>query len=205
MCRGTGFRRIDRNFVTRCSCRVAAARASPAQSVLSEIPRGTRRAALESLRVDTPERAHLVNSLDEMMSVRPRLDLYFCGPTGTGKTYCAVAIARELSPAGFLFALAEDIGVHLRYPSAEKVSKIVTPAVLVVDDLGADARNDSQRRALTRIYEARHNADRRTITTSNLTFEQLAVHFRDERLMSRIRGVAEVFTFTGRDRRRRKP
>ena len=195
---------MRRSYVERCKCVAPEIAASRAKGPLSEIPRGARHATLERIAVDTPERSRLVTSLDDLMQVRPAVDLYFAGPTGTGKTYCAVAIARALAPEGFLFALAEDIGAHLRYTSTDKVARVVDPEVLVVDDLGADARSDSQRRALTRIYEARHNADRRTITTSNLSFDRLATHFRDERLMSRIRGVAAVFSFTGRDRRRRR-
>jgi len=199
-CGGSGFERVEHNTVRRCGC-VAVAAAPQSAAPISQIPRGARDAALELVHVDTPERQRLVASLDDWASVRPPRDLYFHGPTGTGKTYVAVAIARALAPEGFLFALAEDVGDLLRYSSAEKLARVATPELLVLDDLGADKGGAAQRRALTRMIEARHNADLRTITTSNLSYEQLADHFDDYRLMSRLRGSADAYAFSGRDRR----
>ena len=49
------------------------------------------------------------------------------------------------------------------------------------------------------LYEARHDAGRRTVWTSNKTPSQIGVFMGDDRLSSRIAGRCEVVALEGRD------
>ncbi len=71
----------------------------------------------------------------------------------------------------------------------------------MLDDLGAerDAATDYTRRTLLMLYEARHDAGRRTVWTSNKTPGEVGAFMGDDRLASRIAGRCRVVELTGRD------
>ena len=84
---------------------------------------------------------------------------------------------------------------------AEEFNRLTAAKLLVLDDLGAerDAATDYTRRTLLMLYEARHDAGRRTIWTSNKTPSEVGAFMGDDRLASRIAGRCRVVELAGRD------
>lgn len=137
-------------------------------------------------------------------------DLYVCGGVGGGKTRLACAIANEWhrSGKGAMFIRA-PLMLHQLQPGrqdddrAEFESRLFHTPLLVIDDLGAerDQATDFTRRTLLMIYEARHDARRRTIFTSNKSLQELGDMQEDDRLSSRIAGRCDVVRLTTPDQR----
>ena len=135
-------------------------------------------------------------------------DLLLCGPVGTGKTRLACTVLNEawqLGERSVAFARVPLLLYRLRpqvpSESSETFDRLVAVTLLVLDDLGAerDAATDYTRRTLLMLYEARHDAGRRTVWTSNKRPSDIAVFMGDDRLSSRLVGRCEVVGLDGRD------
>ena len=83
----------------------------------------------------------------------------------------------------------------------ETFDRLAAARLLVLDDLGAEreAATDYTRRTLLMLYEARHDAGRRTVWTSNKTPGEVGAFMGDDRLASRIAGRCRVVELAGRD------
>lgn len=127
-------------------------------------------------------------------------DLYLSGPVGCGKSRLAASLANETVALGSTAAFADVSGLIDRARAAEFDADKLDPLVqvkavdvLILDDVGAvEKASDYTLRVLLGIVNDRMANRRRTIWTSNLTLDQLAAHMQDERIASRIAGVAEV-------------
>ena len=99
------------------------------------------------------------------------------GPTGTGKSYLACALAQQACRSGFRavyrrmprlveeFALAHADGTYTRL-----LGRLAKADVLVIDDWGIAPLRDQERRDMLEIVEDRHGG-RSTIITSQLPVE----------------------------------
>lgn len=126
------------------------------------------------------------------------------GPPGTGKTQAAALLVKAAIHAGF-HARMENIGrvameVRAGYDGqgqteAGAVTRLSMPELLVLDDIGAGEAGDGklEKRILYFVTEARQNARRSTIVTSNLTAKQ-ASEFLGQRIMNRLMPL-ETFNF----------
>jgi DNA replication protein DnaC len=145
--------------------------------------------------------------------IRAGHSLILCGSPGTGKTQAAVLLARAAIEAGHTAAVANigRIGMEIRAgydapggtTESGETRRLSDVDLLVLDDLGAGEAGDAkiERRLLYFIAEARQNARRVTIATSNLTATEL-VDFVGERVFNRFM-PAEVMPFNhGRNFRR---
>ena len=96
---------------------------------------------------------------------------------------------------------------HQAAEGTETFDRLAAARLLVLDDLGAEraAATDYTRRTLLMLYEARHDAGKRTVWTSNKTPGEIAVFMGDDRLSSRIAGRCRVVELAGRDWRLRGP
>ena len=90
---------------------------------------------------------------------------------------------------------------HAAVEGTETFGRLAAARLLVLDDLGAerDAVTDDTRRTLLMLYEARHDAGRRTVWTSNKAPSEIAAFMGDDRLSSRIAGRCRVIELEGRD------
>ncbi|NLZ95925.1 MAG: ATP-binding protein [Bacteroidales bacterium] len=141
-------------------------------------------------------------------------NLYFFGPTGTGKTFMAKSIGIELLKAGFsvlylsatsLFPIIQQyrLNIDRNGVSSEQAYKnLITSNLLILDDLGTEPFSDSKYAELLTLLELRKAQDvnnvAKTIVSSNLDFKRLFQEY-NERIASRIIGEFEPFQFIGED------
>lgn len=79
------------------------------------------------------------------------------------------------------------------------IAQYVNVRWLVLDDLGAGALTDFERRYALDLLNRRGNAKRRTILTTNLQLQEIAEKL-DERIASRLSGFDQIEA-QGNDRR----
>ena len=140
-------------------------------------------------------------------------DLYLCGPVGSGKTRLACTVLNEAWQSDkrsvafvrvpmLLYRLQPRDGVD----QFEMLDRLIETALVVLDDLGAERETatDYTRRTLLMLYEARHDAGRRTVWTSNRTPRAIGEFMGDDRLASRIAGRCRIVALEGRDWRLRQ-
>ena len=197
-----GHRGRRRRRLRRCDCW------KTAHAVPPSVPREFRDARWASWR-ETADNRHALEAAREFLSDREgERDLYLCGPVGTGKTRLACTVLNEAWCAeewSVAFArvprLLYQLQPHAVVEAAETFERLTAARLLVLDDLGAerDAATDYTLRTLLMLYEARHDAGRRTVWTSNKRPSAIAAFMGDDRLASRIAGRGRVVELEGRD------
>lgn len=137
--------------------------------------------------------------------IRAGHSLILCGSPGTGKSQAAVLLIRAAIEAGHTATIVNigRVGMEIRasydepggITEAGETKRLAAVDLLVFDDLGAGEAGDAkiERRLLYFVAEARQNARRPTIVTSNLTATELR-DFLGERVMNRLM-PAEVMAF----------
>ena len=188
--------------VRRCGCWTAAHAAAPS------VPREFREARWATWR-RTAENRHALEAAQAFLCAgEDGCDLLLCGPVGTGKTRLACTVLNESWGSGkrsMAFARVPLLLYRLRPQAAldtsETFDRLAAATLLVLDDLGSerDAATDYTRRTLLMLYEARHDAGRRTVWTSNKRPSEIAAFMGDDRLSSRIVGRCDVVGLEGRD------
>jgi len=146
-----------------------------------------------------------ISAVGDWLEQKNSPGLFIFGAPGIGKTFLAVAICRTLLEAGqdVLLRSAARFYRELRggFNSERGEESILNEYVgalwLLLDDLGAGALTDFERRYLQDLLDQR--ADRRTIITSNLTVADFGQRL-DERIASRLSEFTSL-RFTGADRR----
>ena len=186
----------------RCACWKMAHAAPPS------VPREFQDACWASWR-QTADNRHALEAARGFLGDREgERDLYLCGSVGTGKTRLACTVLNEAWRAeerSVVFArvprLLYQLQPHAAVETAETFERLTAARLLVLDDLGAerDAATDYTRRTLLMLYEARHDAGRRTVWTSNKRPSAIGAFMGDDRLASRIAGRCRVVELAGRD------
>lgn len=141
--------------------------------------------------------------------IREGHSLILCGKPGTGKTQAAVLLMRAAIEAGRTAALANigRVGMEIRagydqeggLTEASETKRLEGVDLLVLDDLGVGEAGEAkiEHRLLYFVAEARQNATRPTIITSNLSADELG-EFMGPRVKNRLMPV-ELVTFAGRN------
>ncbi len=205
-CAGTpGWEPVELEGVTRlrrCGCWTAAHASAPS------VPREFRDARWSTWQRTAANRHALDAAQAFLRGGEDGRDLLLCGPVGTGKTRLACTVLNEswrLGERSMAFARVPLLLYRLRPQAAletsEAFDRLVAAQLVVLDDLGSerDAATDYTRRTLLMLYEARHDAGRRTAWTSNKRPSEIAAFMGDDRLSSRIVGRCDVVGLEGRD------
>lgn len=116
----------------------------------------------------------VVRQLAECSWISRKQNLLITGPTGTGKTYLACALANQACRQGFiaryfrlprLFQILELAKGDGSY--AKLLASLEKTQLLILDDWGLAPMDDPQRRDLLEIMDDRHNQSS-TLVTSQL-------------------------------------
>jgi DNA replication protein DnaC len=165
--------------VTRCDCWHAVV----AEKNLADarIPKKFEKAELETYKPDTDSQRDALRLARKFVELFPaeRKGLVFHGPTGVGKTHLAAgllkAVIRDKAARGYFFQTTELLRlVRETYSRSadETEMEILRPVldadVLVLDDLGVEKASEWVHETLGMVINARYNARRATIITSNL-------------------------------------
>ena len=204
--RTPGWRSVEVEGVSRlqrCGCWRAAHAAPPS------VPREFRDARWSTWRKTGDNRHALDEARAFVRAGAEGPDLFLCGSVGTGKTRLACTVLNEAWKTGERSAAFARVPMLLyrlqphgtAAETAEEFNRLAAARLLVLDDLGAerDAATDYTRRTLLMLYEARHDAGRRTVWTSNKTPGEVGRFMGDDRLSSRIAGRCRVVELEGRD------
>ncbi len=141
-------------------------------------------------------------------------NLYFCGPTGTGKTFMSNCIAMELMErettvlymtAPVLFSITSEYRQRFFKEDGyrdETYDNLQNVELLIIDDLGTEALTAARYAEFLTILNTRHanNLTRpcKTLISTNIELKRLREHY-DERVVSRIIGSFDMFKFVGED------
>lgn len=113
-------------------------------------------------------------------------ELFVSGEPGTGKTGLAIGAAQELIDQGvqvLFLPMTDYINLLLENNTSDFDNNIKTIAMLVdtliIDDMGVERSNESgfTVRETQELIDKRHDENKRTLITSNLTLDGLAEHW----------------------------
>jgi DNA replication protein DnaC len=150
----------------------------------------------------------LVRSMVQRWAADPVGWLALLGPTGTGKTHLAAAVAHERLAAGesVFFAVVPDLLDHLRRayrpdnPETydDVFDDLRNAGLLVLDDLGAHSTTPWAEEKLYQLLSYRYLQSAPTVITTNVKPEDL-----DPRLASRIfdHQLSQIYELDARDYR----
>jgi DNA replication protein DnaC len=170
-------------------------RARRAEILLRRLPSCYREAALSSSQALSWVNGYLAGQ---------RKSLVILGPTGTGKTYLAAAIARKLlvqHTVPVTYVTVADFLEAMRPGSAEPDMALFSLIpVLILDDLGAEKMTDWGAEQLYKLAHHRSHNGMPVIVTSNLPGAAIKANYED-RTVQRLFGGADLITLSGASRR----
>lgn len=137
-------------------------------------------------------------------------NLFFYGPSGTGKTHLACAIAREQFERGMLVEFYKVPNLMREFrrrmdPDDEDrfIKHLVAVPVLVIDDLGVGKATEYVIEKLHEVIDGRqNNYFHGLVITSNLSLNGIAETFKD-RIADRLNGMCELIKMDGDSQRKR--
>ena len=139
-------------------------------------------------------------------------NLLLRGGTGLGKTMLSACIAKAVTAKGCSVVYDTAVSVFDAFESKkftrdedaeEKVRRILSCDLLILDDLGTEMTTPLTQSSLYTIVNTRLNEGRATIINTNLSKDELAARYTAQ-TVSRINGSYEVLPFLGSDIRAMK-
>jgi len=148
----------------------------------------------------------LTEPMAAVRSLAPHESLVFlAGRVGTGKSVAACWAATRPGVSSALFVRSMQLARWNRY-DADEVDRLLSPQVLVVDDLGSEF-NDERGSFWTLFEEvtvSRAEDHRLTIVTTNLLVDDVRARYRFERVAERVRSLGAFIQFEGESLRGRR-
>jgi DNA replication protein DnaC len=219
-CDGSGFViDEDTNTASDCRCRAARIAAARTKSLAGRIPRKYRDVSFERPPVSDIARiaAEQIRVIRRyVQTIDANIDagkgLWLVGDVGTGKTTLAMLVSRAALEAGrsvAIYSLPRLLNlIRETIDSAEGkldfFDRLAAVDLLHIDDLGAEHQTDWVLEQLYSIVNARYEAQRAILATTNLTPEKLSEQI-GPRTVSRLQEICdEPLPFFGPDQRRRE-
>lgn len=138
-------------------------------------------------------------------SFRPPMEnLIFIGSTGLGKTHLSAAIGKTVASLGYtvLYESAQQLQDTCREAAFGSddidTGKYTSCDLLLIDDFGAESKNDFGSAVFTELINRRIIMKKATVISTNLTAKDINARY-SPRLASRIFGEFAVKNFAGRD------
>jgi DNA replication protein DnaC len=131
--------------------------------------------------------------------------MILCGNAGTGKTHLACSItknvirkhcvsAKFISVSEACRSVKETYNPKSAITERQAISKLTSPALLVLDEVGVQYGSDTEKNILFEIINARYENMRPTILISNLALPALTEYI-GERILDRMKQGGTVLTF----------
>ena len=178
----------------------------------SGIPKRFRDKTFDNFKAENPDSARV---LKIARAYADRFDerraaggcLVFTGLPGTGKNHLAFAIMEHairvhMATAYFttvidaVRSIRETFGQKSETTEREAISKLVSPELLVLDEVGVQGGSDYEKNVVFDVFNKRYNAMKPTILISNLTQSELTDYL-GERVIDRMReGGTATLAFT---------
>jgi len=141
-------------------------------------------------------------------------NLLFVGHAGTGKTFMSSCIAHAAVNKGYAVLyqtapLLMDMLLEAKFASVRdetkktQYQKVFDVDLLIIDDLGTENLNNMKFTELFNIINTRLLNDKKTIISTNLSLQEMAIEY-DDRVMSRLIGNYTICRFFGEDIRLKK-
>lgn len=132
----------------------------------------------------------------------------FTGDVGTGKTFYACCIAKELMKKGENVCLTNFSKILDKYKGLEEdshkvISMVYNSTFLVIDDFGIERRTEFANEKIYEFIDARKGTKLPTIVTTNLSLKEInGKDLNLKRIYSRLQKMCPLnFTINGKDRR----
>jgi DNA replication protein DnaC len=207
------------NTATDCRCRAARIAAARTKSLAGRIPRKYQDVSFDRPPVSdiariAPDQIRVIRRYVQTIdaNVDAGKGLWLVGDVGTGKTTLAMLVSRAALQAGrsvaiyslprllnlIREAIDSDVG------KLDFLDRLAMVDLLHIDDLGAESKTDWVLEQLYSIVNARYEAQRAILATSNLTPEKLSEQI-GPRTVSRLEEMCgDPLGFFGADKRRRE-
>ncbi len=218
LCDGSGFI-IDEatNTASDCGCRAARISGARTRSLAGRIPRRYRgvsfdRPPVSDIARTAPDQIHEVRRY--VQAIEANLDggrgLWIQGEVGTGKTTLAMLVSKAALDAGrsvAIYSLPRLLNLLRESMDSEGgkldfIDRLTAVDLLHIDDLGAENRTDWVLEQLYSIVNARYEAERSIVATTNLMPDELSDRL-GARTVSRLAEICgELIPLFGEDKRR---
>jgi DNA replication protein DnaC len=218
ICDGSGFV-IDEatNTATDCACRAARIAGARTKSLAGRIPRrylgvSFDRPPVSDIARTAPEQIRAVRRY--VRTIEENLDagrgLWIQGDVGTGKTTLAMLVSKSALDAGrsvAIYSLPRLLNLLRESMDSAQgkldfIDRLTAVDLLHIDDLGAENQTDWVLEQLYSIVNARYEAERAIVATTNLMPDELSERL-GERTVSRLVEICgDLIPLYGEDKRR---
>jgi DNA replication protein DnaC len=217
-CDGSGFV-IDEDSDTArdCACRAARIAAARTRSLEGRIPRryqgvSFERAPVTDLQRSAPDQVQAVRRY--VLQIGRNLDagsgLWIQGDVGTGKTTLAMLVSKAALEAGrsvAIYSLPRLLNLLRESMDSDAgkldlLDRLTAVDLLHVDDLGAESRTDWVLEQLYSIVNARYEAKRAIVATTNLMPDELSEALGARTVSRLVEICGDLLPLFGEDKRR---
>jgi DNA replication protein DnaC len=217
-CDGSGFV-IDEDSDTArdCACRAARIAAARTRSLEGRIPRryqgvSFERAPVTDLQRSAPDQVQAVRRY--VLQIDRNLDagsgLWIQGDVGTGKTTLAMLVSKAALEAGrsvAIYSLPRLLNLLRESMDSDAgkldlLDRLTAVDLLHIDDLGAESRTDWVLEQLYSIVNARYEAKRAIVATTNLMPDELSEALGARTVSRLVEICGDLLPLFGEDKRR---
>jgi DNA replication protein DnaC len=217
ICDGSGFV-VDEstNTATDCECRAARIAGARTKSLAGRIPRRYQgvsfdRAPVSDIARTAPDQVASVRRY--VRAVEQNLDagrgLWMQGDVGTGKTTLAMIISKAAIDAGrsvAIYSLPRLLNLLRESMDSDGgmldfLDRLSAVDLLHIDDLGAENRTDWVLEQLYSIVNARYEAERAIVATTNLMPDELSERLGPRTVSRLVEICGDPITLAGQDKR----